>query len=162
MDYKVNIGLEVHIELLTKNKMFCMCKSSFGDEENKNVCPICLGLPGALPIPNKDAISLAIKTGIGTNCQINNKILFDRKNYFYKDLPKGYQITQFYNPICKNGYINLENKKINIREIHMEEDAGKKGKNNNIDYNRAGIPLLELVTMPDFENANEVIEFLNI
>lgn len=162
MDYKVNIGLEVHIELLTKNKMFCTCKSRFGDEENKNICPICLGLPGSLPTPNKEAISLAIKTGIATNCKISNKILFDRKNYFYKDLPKGYQITQFYNPICKNGYISLENKKINIKEIHMEEDAGKKGKSNNIDYNRAGIPLLELVTMPDFENVNEVIEFLNI
>ena len=119
MDYKVNIGLEVHIELLTKNKMFCTCKSRFGDEENKNICPICLGLPGSLPTPNKEAISLAIKTGIATNCKISNKILFDRKNYFYKDLPKGYQITQFYNPICKNGYISLENKKINIKEIHM-------------------------------------------
>ncbi|WP_317367007.1 Asp-tRNA(Asn)/Glu-tRNA(Gln) amidotransferase subunit GatB [uncultured Tyzzerella sp.] len=162
MDYKVNIGLEVHIELLTKNKMFCMCKSRFGDEENKNVCPICLALPGALPTPNKDAISLAIKTGIATNCKIDNKVLFDRKNYFYKDLPKGYQITQFYKPICTNGYINLENKKITIKEIHMEEDAGKIGKNNTIDYNRAGVPLLELVTMPDFENADEVIEFLKL
>ena len=162
MNYKVNIGLEVHIELNTKNKMFCMCKSSFGDEENTNVCPICLAQPGALPIPNKEAISLAIKTGIATNCKINNKVVFDRKNYFYKDLPKGYQITQFYNPICTNGYINLENKKINIREIHIEEDAGKVGKNNIIDYNRAGIPLLELVTMPDFESSEEVIEFLKL
>lgn len=162
MNYKVNIGLEVHIELNTKSKMFCNCKANFGDEENKNTCPICLALPGALPIVNKDAITLAIKTGLATNCNIENKIIFDRKNYFYKDLPKGYQITQFYNPICKNGYINLESKIINIREIHIEEDAGKIGKNNCIDYNRAGVPLLELVTIPDFENAEEVIEFLKI
>ena len=162
MEYKTNIGLEVHIELLTKEKMFCSCKASFGDMENTNVCPICLGLPGALPVPNKKAIELAIKTGLATNCTIDRKIIFDRKNYFYKDLPKGYQITQFFKPICKNGYINLENKKINIKEIHIEEDAGKIGKSSPIDYNRAGVPLLELVTEPDFENANEVIEFLNI
>lgn len=161
MEYKANIGLEVHIELLTKEKMFCSCKAIFGDKENTNVCPVCLGLPGALPRPNKKAIELAIKTGIATNCTINNKIVFDRKNYFYKDLPKGYQITQFFNPICKNGYINLENKKINIKQIHIEEDAGKIGKNSIIDYNRAGVPLLEIVTEPDFENATEVIEFLN-
>ena len=162
MEYKTNIGLEVHIELLTKEKMFCSCKASFGDMENTNVCPICLGLPGALPVPNKKAIELAIKTGLATNCTIDRKIIFDRKNYFYKDLPKGYQITQFFKTICKNGYINLENKKINIKEIHIEEDAGKIGKSSPIDYNRAGVPLLELVTEPDFENANEVIEFLNI
>ncbi len=162
MEYKTNIGLEVHIELLTKEKMFCSCKASFGDIENTNVCPVCLGLPGALPVPNKKAIELAIKTGLATNCTIDRKIIFDRKNYFYKDLPKGYQITQFFKPICKNGYINLENKKINIKEIHIEEDAGKIGKSSPIDYNRAGVPLLELVTEPDFENANEVIEFLNL
>nr|WP_317356965.1 Asp-tRNA(Asn)/Glu-tRNA(Gln) amidotransferase subunit GatB [uncultured Tyzzerella sp.] len=160
MQYKVNIGLEVHIELNTKNKMFCSCKSSFGDKENINVCPICLAQPGALPIPNKDAIALAIKTGIATNCKIDKKVIFDRKNYFYKDLPKGYQITQFFNPICKDGYINIPNKKINIRQIHIEEDAGKVCKNNIIDYNRAGVPLLELVTMPDFESDEEVIQFL--
>ena len=109
MSYKVNIGLEVHIELLTSNKMFCMCKSSFGDIENTNVCPTCLGLPGALPVVNKEAIKLGIKTGLATNCKIDNKVIFDRKTYFYKDLPKGYQTTQFYNPICKNGYIMLSN-----------------------------------------------------
>ena len=162
MSYKINIGLEVHIELLTSNKMFCMCKSSFGDIENTNVCPICLGLPGALPVVNKEAIKLAIKTGLATNCNIDNKVIFDRKTYFYKDLPKGYQITQFYNPICKNGYIKLNNKKINIKQIHIEEDAGKISKNNTIDYNRAGIPLLEIVTQPDFENDEEVIEFLKL
>ncbi|WP_250278582.1 Asp-tRNA(Asn)/Glu-tRNA(Gln) amidotransferase subunit GatB [[Clostridium] colinum] len=161
MDYKVNIGLEVHIELLTKHKMFCMCKNNFGDIPNKNICPICTGLPGSLPVPNRDAIYLAVKAGLATNCIIDKKIIFDRKNYFYKDLPKGYQITQFFNPICRNGYISLSNKNINIKEIHMEEDAGK-SKNNIIDYNRAGVPLLELVTMPDFENEEEVIEFLNI
>ncbi len=162
MCYKVNIGLEIHIELNTQQKMFCSCKSIFENDKNKNICPICLALPGTLPIVNKDAISLAVKLGLATNCKINNKVEFDRKNYFYKDLPKGYQITQFYHPICQNGYIKLKDKFINIQQIHIEEDAGRICKSSSIDYNRAGIPLLELVTLPDFESENEVIEFLNI
>lgn len=160
MDYKVTMGLEVHIELNTKEKMFCKCKVGFGNEQNTNVCPVCMGLPGTLPKPNKDAIISAIKVGFGTNCKIKNIVIFDRKNYFYKDLPKGYQITQFFNPICKNGYIQLENKKINIKQIHIEEDAAKVDKLGNIDYNRCGVPLLEIVTMPDFETYDEVICFL--
>lgn len=165
MDYKINIGLEVHVELNTNTKMFCRCKSSFGEIPNSNICPICLAIPGTLPRPNKKALELAIKAGIATNCYINNEIKFDRKNYFYPDLPKSYQITQFYKPICEKGYIKLDGKQINIKEIHIEEDAGKiiHDDINNIsliDYNRAGIPLLEIVTQPDFENYNQVIEFL--
>lgn len=160
MEYKVNIGLEIHIELNTKEKMFCKCKVGFGNVQNTNVCPVCMGFPGTLPVPNKDAITSAIKVGFATNCNVDNIVIFDRKNYFYKDLPKGYQITQFFNPICKNGYIQLNNKKINIKQIHIEEDAAKINKNECIDYNRCGVPLLEIVTMPDFETYDEVISFL--
>lgn len=162
MFYTTNIGLEVHIEILTSQKMFCKCSSKFNAQKNINVCPTCQGYPATLPIPNNEAIDLAIKAGISTNCTINNFITFDRKNYFYKDLPKGYQITQFFEPICLNGYITLENgKKITIRQIHIEEDSAKIEKDGTINYNRAGIPLLELVTNPDFKNSDEVIEFLS-
>lgn len=159
--YKTKIGLEVHIELKTDSKMFCSCRTDFEATENTNICPICLGEAGTLPRFNKKVLTLAIKLGKALNCDINNKISFDRKHYFYKDLPKGYQTTQFYEPILKNGYLDI-GKKIRIKDIHMEEDAGRVLKNGLVDYNRAGIPLLELVTMPDFQTADEVIKFLKM
>ena len=170
MEYDIRIGLEVHCELNTKSKMFCSCKNSFGDSPNENCCPVCTGLPGALPSLNKEAVKKAIKTGLALNCQINNNTYLDRKNYFYPDLPKAYQISQFYEPICQNGYLEiLDNdiiKKIRIKEIHFEEDAGKLIHDRYddltlIDYNRCGVPLIEIVTMPDIENINQAKEFLD-
>ncbi len=169
MEYDIRIGLEVHCELNTKSKMFCSCKNSFGDAPNENCCPVCTGLPGALPSLNKEAVKKAIKTGLALNCEINKNTYLDRKNYFYPDLPKAYQISQFYEPICKNGYLEiLDNdiiKKIRIKEIHFEEDAGKLIHDRYddltlIDYNRCGVPLIEIVTMPDMENLNQAKEFL--
>ncbi len=169
MEYDVRIGLEVHCELNTKSKMFCSCKNSFGDAPNTNCCPICTGMPGTLPSLNKEAVKKAVKAGLALNCKINKKTFMDRKNYFYPDLPKAYQISQYFTPICQDGYLNIFDgdklKKIRIKEIHFEEDAGKLIHDayddvTLIDYNRCGVPLIEIVTMPDIENLTQAKEFL--
>lgn len=169
MAYKTIIGLEIHVELKTKTKMFCHCKNEFGEEANTNVCPICLGLPGALPQVNEEAINYAVKAGLAMNCKIHQHTRFDRKSYFYADLVKGYQITQDELPLCYEGYVNIEDedgndKKIRLIRIHVEEDTGKslhtdKGETL-LDYNRSGVPLIEIVTYPDMNSAKEAREFL--
>ena len=152
-NYETVIGLEVHIELATKTKIFCSCDTSFGGEVNAHTCPVCTGMPGALPVLNKKVVEYAIALGQATNCEINRNCRFDRKNYFYPDNPQNYQISQLYLPICTDGYIEINTKegvkKIGIHEIHMEEDAGKLIHDENedislIDYNRAGVPLIEI------------------
>ena len=170
MEWEIVMGLEVHTELATKTKIFCGCSTAFGSEPNTHVCEICSGMPGTLPLLNERVVEFAVRTGLATNCQITQKTKFDRKNYFYPDLPKAYQISQLYLPICRNGYIevkgeNGEPKKIGIHEIHMEEDAGKLIHDEFedctlVDYNRCGVPLLEIVSEPDFRSADEVIEYL--
>ena len=168
MDYHPTIGLEIHIELKTKSKMFCACKND-PDEKNPNIniCPICMGHPGTLPTANLEAIRKVIKTGLVLNCEIKKHNFFERKNYFYPDLPKGYQITQYAVPLAKNGYLKtpIKNKKIRIEQIHLEEDTGKlihaeDKKSSSIDFNRAGIPLMELVTEPDIHSAEDTREFV--
>ena len=165
MKYDVIIGLEIHAELKTKSKMFCSCiNSPFESKANKNVCPICLAHPGSLPVPNKTAIDLVLMTGLALNSKINRLSKFDRKNYFYPDLPKGYQISQYDLPFCYEGFVNLGDKKIAITRIHLEEDTGKSIHRNQsdytlIDFNRAGAPLMELVTEPTITNAEEAKKF---
>ncbi|HOB19920.1 MAG TPA: Asp-tRNA(Asn)/Glu-tRNA(Gln) amidotransferase subunit GatB [Candidatus Atribacteria bacterium] len=170
MDLETVIGLEVHIELSTSTKLFCGCSTAYGAPPNTQCCPVCTGMPGSLPLLNKKAVELAIKMGLATNCRIEEFSTFDRKNYFYPDLPKGYQITQHYRPICADGYLHIEIKgrtrKIGISRIQLEEDAGKLIHNESekvslIDYNRAGIPLIEIVTRPDIRSAQEAVECLD-
>lgn len=163
MNYDVIIGLEIHAELKTKSKMFCACDNdSLNKEANSCVCPICLGHPGTLPVPNKAAIEWTIMTGLALNCQINRISKFDRKNYFYPDLPKGYQISQYDLPLCYNGYLEIDGDKIEITRIHLEEDTGKSMHNRDhtlLDFNRAGTPLMELVTEPVIKNAAQAKSF---
>ncbi|MBI2053919.1 MAG: Asp-tRNA(Asn)/Glu-tRNA(Gln) amidotransferase subunit GatB [Candidatus Staskawiczbacteria bacterium] len=165
MSYKTTVGLEVHVELNTKSKMFCSCVNNPDEKRpNYNICPVCMGHPGTLPVANEEAIRKVIKTGLALNCNVSHDSKFDRKNYFYPDLPKGYQISQYDMPLCDNGFLVIENKKIRIRRIHLEEDTGRllhpEGADYSlVDYNRAGIPLMELVTEPDIESGKEARKF---
>ena len=165
LGYDIVIGLEVHSELKTNSKVFCSCKNQFGQEPNTNCCPVCVGLPGALPVLNKKAVELVIKAGLTMGCEINDIAVFERKNYFYPDLAKAYQISQLVKPICVGGQIKLDNKVVRLNRIHLEEDAGKLVHSTAaigtlIDYNRGGVPLMELVTEPDISSADEAVEFL--
>ena len=164
MQYEVVIGLEIHAELKTKSKMFCGCRNVFGGEPNANCCPVCLGMPGTLPVINRQAVIYAIKAGLAMNCKISEFSRMDRKNYFYPDMPKAYQISQYNIPLCHDGYVEIETddqtKRIGIERIHLEEDAGKlihdpNGQKTLIDYNRCGVPLIEIVTRPDIRSPKE-------
>ena len=167
--YETVIGLEVHVELATKTKIFCGCSTAFGGAPNSHTCPVCTGLPGSLPVLNKQAVEYAMAVGLATNCQINQYCKFDRKNYFYPDNPQNYQISQLYYPICHAGGIKIDvngqKKIVRIHEIHMEEDAGKLVHDewedvSLVDYNRSGVPLIEIVSEPDMRSADEVIAYL--
>lgn len=160
MNYTTVIGLEIHAEMLTHSKVFCTCSAEFGGEENTRVCPRCAGLPGTLPVFNQNAAELAVRAGLALECEINRYSAFDRKNYFYPDLPKAYQITQFDKPICTNGKVDIGTKTIRINRIHIEEDAGKLIHDDlegisMADYNRCGVPLIEIVTEPDLSSAED-------
>ena len=169
-DYEMVMGLEVHAELSTKTKIFCSCSTEFGAEPNTQVCPICMAMPGTLPVLNEKVVEYAVKAGLATNCEIARNSKNDRKNYFYPDLPKSYQISQFDKPLCEHGYIEIEDdegktKKIGITRIHIEEDAGKLNHNefdggSLVDLNRAGVPLIEIVSEPDFRTVGEVDRYL--
>ena len=163
MEFEVVIGLEVHVQLNTKTKLFCSCPTSFNEKENSNTCPTCLALPGALPVINREAIHKAIQLGSAINGTVNKYSKFDRKNYFYPDSPSAYQISQFYYPIVENGYINIEGRKVRIDRAHLEADAGKnihEATYSKVDLNRAGTPLLEIVSAPDMRSSDEAIEYL--
>jgi aspartyl-tRNA(Asn)/glutamyl-tRNA(Gln) amidotransferase subunit B len=167
--YEAVIGLEVHAQLLTETKAFCSCSTKFGNSPNSNVCPVCLGHPGVLPVLNKKVVEFTVLMGLATNCRINKHSIFARKNYFYPDLPKGYQISQYEEPICENGFIEVVTsdksvKKIRIKRIHMEEDAGKSIHDQSeytlVDVNRCGVPLIEIVTEPDINSPEEAYQYL--
>jgi aspartyl-tRNA(Asn)/glutamyl-tRNA(Gln) amidotransferase subunit B len=169
MNWETVIGLETHVELATKTKIFCSCTTAFGGDPNTHVCPVCTGMPGSLPVMNKKVLEYAAKASLALNCQVTQYCKFDRKNYFYPDLPKAYQVSQLYLPIGRNGSVPIqvgdEEKIIRIHELHMEEDAGKLVHDNWIDqtradYNRCGVPLIEIVTEPDFRSGEEVIAYL--
>ncbi len=167
--YETVIGLEVHVELATKTKIFCGCSTEFGGAPNTHTCPVCTGMPGSLPVLNKQVVEYALAVGLATNCSINQHCKFDRKNYFYPDNPQNYQISQLYLPICHDGWVEIETaagtKRIGIHEIHMEEDAGKLVHDqwedcSLVDYNRSGVPLIEIVSKPDMRSADQVIAYL--
>ena len=170
--YEAVIGLEVHVQLLSKSKIFCSCSTHFGDPPNSNVCPVCLGLPGALPVLNREAVAMAMKAAMALNCAINPRSRFARKNYFYPDLPKGYQISQYDEPLSQDGWIEIEvngtRKRVGITRVHLEEDAGKSLHegfpdseiNSYIDLNRSGVPLVEIVSEPDLRTPDEAYEYL--
>ena len=168
-DYEVVIGLEVHAELSTKTKIFCSCPTSFGASPNTHTCPICMAMPGTLPVLNEKVVEYAVKAGLATNCEIARDSKNDRKNYFYPDLPKSYQISQFDKPLCEHGYVEIdaqgEKKKIRLTRIHIEEDAGKLNHDefaggSLVDLNRAGVPLIEIVSEPDLSSSEEVEQYL--
>ncbi len=166
MTWETVIGLETHVELATKTKIFCSCTTAFGGDPNTHCCPVCTGMPGTLPVLNKKVLEFAVKAGLALNCEITRYTKFDRKNYFYPDLPKAYQISQLYLPICRDGRVDIGGgKTVRIHELHMEEDAGKLVHDpwidqTRADYNRCGVPLIEIVTEPDFRTADEVIAYL--
>ncbi|MDP9729668.1 Asp-tRNA(Asn)/Glu-tRNA(Gln) amidotransferase subunit GatB [Alicyclobacillus tolerans] len=169
MNYETVIGLEVHVELKTATKIFCGCKNESGSEPNTHVCPVCLGHPGTLPVLNEQAVNLALRAALALNCQINQESKFDRKNYFYPDLPKGYQISQYDKPVGEHGYLEIEiegkTKRIGITRLHLEEDAGKSmhaadGSHTLVDYNRTGVPLIEIVSEPDIRSPEEARLYL--
>lgn len=167
--YETVIGLEVHVELATKTKIFCGCSTAFGGAPNTHTCPVCTGMPGTLPVLNKQVVNYAVAVGLATNCTITEYCKFDRKNYFYPDNPQNYQISQLYLPICRDGHVDIETsegkRSVGIHEIHMEEDAGKLIHDDwedcsLVDYNRSGVPLIEIVSEPDMRSAQEVIAYL--
>ncbi|MCL2880822.1 MAG: Asp-tRNA(Asn)/Glu-tRNA(Gln) amidotransferase subunit GatB, partial [Treponema sp.] len=169
MKWETVIGLEVHTELATKSKIFCGCSTAYSGGANTHVCPGCAGMPGALPVLNRSVVEFAMRLGIALHCDITQNCSFDRKSYFYPDLPNAYQITQFYSPICRNGYVEIDidgkKKKIGLKQIHMEEDAGKLvhdpyGTRSFIDLNRCSMPLLEIVSLPDLRGPDEVIAYM--
>ncbi|MCD6462954.1 MAG: Asp-tRNA(Asn)/Glu-tRNA(Gln) amidotransferase subunit GatB [Thermotogae bacterium] len=175
MGYRCVIGLEIHVQLQTESKMFCSCSANFFQAEpNTNICPVCTAQPGALPVLNRRAVEYAVMTALALNCRVNEYSAFDRKNYFYPDLPKGYQITQYFHPLAENGYLVIEDdegipKKVRIRRIHMEEDAGKMFHQGDsitmstyslVDFNRCGVPLIEIVTEPDISTPSEARRFM--
>lgn len=170
-EYECVIGLEVHVELNTKTKIFCGCSTAFGGAPNTHVCPVCAGMPGSLPVLNREVVHKAIAVGLATNCDITRHAIFDRKNYFYPDNPQNYQISQLYYPICRNGRVHIQlqdgsEKDVRIHEIHMEEDAGKlvhdpRTDETYVDFNRSGVPLIEIVSEPDMRSAEEVLAYLD-
>ncbi len=169
--YETVIGVEVHVELATKTKIFCGCSTAFGAAPNTNICPVCTGQPGALPVLNKKAVEYAVAVGLAVGCKINRRSAFDRKNYFYPDNPRNYQITQLYEPVCRDGALAVQTeggkKQVRIREIHLEEDAGKlvhddRAKLSVVDFNRSGVPLIEIVSEPDMRSAEETVAFLGL
>jgi aspartyl-tRNA(Asn)/glutamyl-tRNA(Gln) amidotransferase subunit B len=166
--YEPVIGLEVHVQLLTATKIFCSCRNRFGDEPNTNVCPVCLGLPGALPVLSRRAVELAVRAALATGCTVHEHSVFARKNYFYPDLPKGYQISQYERPLATGGRLEIAARAVAIQRIHMEEDAGKllheghawADRRSGVDLNRSGVPLIEIVTAPDLRSPEEAHEYL--
>src|SRR5262245_25908339 len=171
-NYEAVIGLECHAQLLTNSKLFCSCSTKFGEAPNMNTCPVCLGLPGALPVLNRVAVALAVRAALGLNCKLNPESQWARKNYFYPDLPKGYQISQYDRPLAQHGHIEISldgvKKRIGVQRIHMEEDAGKSlhegfsdsSRNTYLDFNRSGVPLIEIVTDPDIRSSAEANDYL--
>ena len=172
-NYEAVIGLECHAQLLTNSKLFCSCSTKFGEAPNMNTCPVCLGLPGALPVLNRVAVAMAVRAALGLGCKINTESQWARKNYFYPDLPKGYQISQYDRPLAQHGFVEISvngtRKKISVQRIHMEEDAGKSlhegfpdsSRNTYLDFNRSGVPLVEIVTNPDLRSSAEAHEYLS-